>query len=116
MSVRSGHMDHQIDRLAHDITTIYQLIKWLHPRVRCGPHQAAFDRSCTNYFNSVKKSVAIFGVLIRDTQPNEGDLLARGRTLRGELASTTQCDLVALYLPCWQLDQLVPSNRQGGDS
>ena len=50
-----------------------------------------------------------------DTQPNERDLSARGKALRRKLASPTQCDLVALYLP-WKTDQLVPSIRQGGDS
>ena len=41
-----------------------------------------------------------FGVLIRDTQPNELDLQARGRTMAGKLQYPTTCDLSAIYLPC----------------
>ena len=115
MSGRSGQMGHQIDKLAHDLTTSYQLIYWLHQRTRGKPYQEAFDSSCISYFNSGRKSIALFGILIRDTQPNERDLSARGKALRRKLTSPTQCDLVALYLP-WKIDQLVPSIRQGGDS
>ena len=115
MSGRSGYMGHQIDKLAHDLTTIHQLFKWLYLRVKDGPYREAFDRSCKSYFNSGRKSVALFGVLIRDTQPNERDLSVRGKALRRKLATPTQCNLVALYLP-WEVDQLVPSIRQGGDS
>ena len=115
MSGRSGHMGHQIDKLAHDLTTICQLINWLHLRIKGGPYQEVFDRSCIDYFDSGGKSVMLFGVLIRDTQPNERDLSARGKGLRDILASPTKCDLVALYLP-WKMSQLVPSIRQGGDS
>lgn len=114
MSGRSGHMGHQIDKLAHDLTTIHHLVKWLYFKVRKGPYRDAFDRSCINYFNSGCKSVALFGIVIRDTQPNERDLSVRGEALRRRLTSPTQCDLVALYLP-WKLDQLIPSIRQGGD-
>ena len=64
-------MSHQIDRLAHDLTTIVQLLKWLYLRVKDGPYQEALNSACTEYFNSGEKSVALFGVLIRDTQPNE---------------------------------------------
>jgi hypothetical protein len=86
-----------------------------HLRTKGGPYQEAFDCSCISYFNTGRKSLVLFGVLIRDTQPNERDLSARGKALRRKLASPTQCDLVALYLP-WKTDQLVPSIRQGGDS
>lgn len=64
--------------------------------------------------NSGRKSLALFGILIRDTQPNERDLSARGIALRRKLTPPTQCDLVALYIP-WKIDQLIPSIRQGGD-
>lgn len=58
--------------------------------------------------------MALFGIPICGTQPNERDLSARGKALRRKLTPPTQCDLVALYLP-WKIDQLIPSIRQGGD-
>ncbi len=115
MSGRSGHMGHQIDTLGSDLTTLCQLLKWLHPRTKGGQFQDAFDRSCVTFFNSGSKAIALFGVLIRDTQPNARDLSARGSALRNRLAVPTQCDLIALYLP-WKSDQLIPAIRQGGDA
>jgi len=115
MSGRSGHMGHQIDTLASNLTTICQLLKWLHPRTKGGQFQDAFDRSCVAFFESGTKAIALFGVLIRDTQPNARDLSARGTALRNRLSTPSRCDLIALYLP-WKSDQLIPAIRQGGDA
>lgn len=115
MSGRSGHMGHQIDTLANNLTTLCQLIKWLHPRTKGEQFQGAFDRSCMAFFESGTKAIALFGVLIRDTQPNARDLSIRGTALRNRLAAPTRCDLIALYLP-WKCDQLIPAIRQGGDA
>ncbi len=115
MSGRSGHMGHQIDTLASDLTTLCQLLKWLHPRTKGSQFQDAFDRSCVAYFNSGRKAVALFGVLVRDTQANTRDLSVRGTALRGRLTAPTRCDLIALYLP-WKSDQLISAIRQGGES
>jgi len=115
MSGRSGHMGHQIDKLASNLTTLCQLLKWLHPRTKGGQFQDAFDRSCVAFFESGTKAIALFGVLIRDTQPNAKDLSVRGTALRNRLAAPTQCGLIALYLP-WKSAQLIPAIRQGGDA
>jgi hypothetical protein len=114
MSGRSGHMGHQIDALASNLTTICHLIKWLHPRTRGGNYQQAFDLSCISYFNSGTKAVALFGVLIRDTIPNKLDLSVRGNALRQKLAQPTLCNLIALYLP-WNTEHLTTNIRLGGD-
>jgi len=115
MSGRSGHMEHQIDKLASNLRTLCQLLKWLHPRTKDGQFQDAFDRSCVAFFESGTKAIALFGVLIRDTQPNAKDLSVRGAALRNRLAAPTRCDLIALYLP-WKSVQLIPAIRQGGDA
>lgn len=113
MSGRSEHMGGQILKLANNLRSVCQLIKWLLPRVRGTDHQEAFDSSCRGYFNSNNKSVALFGVLVRDTSPNLRDLSGRGTALRTELCPPTSCDLIALYLP-WKMDQLVRHIREGG--
>jgi len=115
MSGRSGYMGYQIEILAADVTTFCQLLKWLYQRVKNSSHKEAFQRSCTNYFNSGGKSVVLFGVLIRDTLPNERDLSVRGKALRRKFTAPTKCNLVALYVP-WNMDQLIPSIRKGGSS
>jgi len=106
----------QIDKLAFHMTTINQIIQWLYARVKCEQnqkHQEIFDSCCKSYFSSSNRRVALFGILIRDTEPDERDLVAGGKKLRDKLAPPTQCDLVALYIPL-KKSQLVESIRQGG--
>ncbi|AKB27151.1 hypothetical protein MSSIT_0432 [Methanosarcina siciliae T4/M] len=112
MSGRSGQMGHQIDKLANNLTIINQLLRWLLPRVKGTKYESVFDQASIAFFNSGNKQMAIFGVLIRDTSPNELDLSGRGKVLRKTLVSPTNCNLVALYLP-WSLDQLIDQIRGG---
>jgi hypothetical protein len=49
--------------------------------------------------NSNNKSVAIFGILIRDTKPNEKDISSRAKALAKKVEAPTDCQLFALYLP-----------------
>lgn len=113
MSGRSGHLGHQIDRLAHDFTILCQLLKWLLPRVKSGDYEAAFDEACKEFFNSGKKAVVLFGILVRDTDPDSRDLSGRGTALRKKLDEPTLCDLIAIHLP-WGSDQLIAHLRSGG--
>ena len=113
MSGRPGHMGHQIDSLAGEdgMTIIYQLIRWLHSRTKGSQFEQAFKCSSTSYFNSGRKSIVLFGILIRDTSPNKRDVSIRGDALRQKLTQPTRCKLIALYLP-WRIKQLVSQIRQ----
>jgi hypothetical protein len=115
MSGRSGHMGHQLDTLANDLSRICQLLKWLLPRVKNTQHQNSYDTASISFFNSKTKSVAIFGVLIRDTAENEKDLSVRGNALRKKFTLPTTCNLIALYLP-WPISALPAKIRNGGVS
>ena len=111
MSGRSG-MKHQLDELAHNLTLIGQLLKWLQPRCRGTAHEASFDSAVGLLLESGNRAVALFGVLIRDIQPDELDLSARAKTLAGSLQNPTRCQLIALYLPCTVAD--LPTRMSGG--
>ncbi len=111
MSGRSG-MTHQIDNLASDLSLICQLLKWLLPRCKGTDHETAFNAAIGLFLDSGNKAVALFGVLIRDTQPNALDLQARGQTLAGSLQAPTTCQLIAVYLPCAITD--LPARVSGG--
>ncbi len=113
MSGRSGGIGHQIDALATNLGTVYQLLNWLLPRVKGTANEAAFDQACTRYFNSQRRDVALFGVLVRDQAAREDDLRARGRNLGERLQLPTICRLIALYLP-WPIGQLPAAIRAGG--
>lgn len=115
MSGRSGHMGHQLDTLANDLTKICQLLKWLLPRVKNTQHQSSYDTASISFFNSNNKSIAIFGVLIRDTPANEKDLSARGTALQKKFSLPTNCHLIAIYLP-WPISELPAKIRNGGAS
>jgi len=95
---KSG-MTYQLDTLAHNLETIYQLLKWLFPRVKNTKHEIAFQEACVCYFNSDLRDLALFGILVRDQEPRESDLEARGRHLANHLQAPTRCHLIALYLP-----------------
>ncbi len=96
---RNG-MIHQIDSLANDLGLINQLLKWLLPRCKDTAHEVSFKTAVTLFLESGNKAVALFGVLIRDTQPNELDLENRGRSLADTLIAPATCQLIAIYLPC----------------
>ena len=99
MSGRSG-LIHQIDKLANNLSLARQLLIWLLPRCKGTDHEISFKAAVRLLLESGNKALALFGVLIRDTQPNELDLQARGRTMAGKLEYPTTCDLSAIYLPC----------------
>lgn len=100
MSSRSGHMGHQIDNLANNISTIYQLLYWLLPRVKGTEYETAYNKAVTLYLNSEKRAASLFGILIRDTEPIELDLSVRGNHLGNSVVNPTFCELIAVYLPC----------------
>jgi hypothetical protein len=115
MSGRSGGIGHQLDALASNLGTICQLLTWLLPRVKRTQHESSFNNACTRYFNSERRDVALFGILIRDKEARETDLQARGRSLGGSLQVPTRCQLIALYLP-FKISQLPTAIQQGGVS
>ena len=112
MSGRSGLM-HQIDNLASDLSLVCQLLKWLLHRCKETVYETSFKAAVRLFLESGNRALALFGVLIRDTQPNELDLQARGRTMAGKLEYPTTCDLRTIYLPCSIGD--LPSRILGGE-
>lgn len=115
MSGRSGGIGHQLDALANNLGTIWQLLRWLLPRVKGTSHVAAFNQACTRYFNSGRRDLALFGILVRDQEAKEADLLTRGRDLSQRLQAPTRCSLFAFYLP-WPISRLPQLIRQGGSA
>ena len=113
MNGRSG-MIHQIDNLANNLSLINKLLKWLLPRCKGTEHEASFNAAIGLFLDSGNKAIALFGVLVRDTQPNALDLHARGQTLAESLQCPTTCQLIAIYLPCAISD--LPARVAGGGS
>lgn len=113
MNGRSG-LAHQIDNLANELGLIFQLLKWLWTRCKRTEHEPSFNAAVTVFLRSGNKDVALFGVLIRDTAPNELDLRSRGHSLAKMLHDSSTCQLIALYLPCAITD--LPTRVLGGSA
>ena len=113
MTGRSG-MARQLENLATDIGLLHTLIRWLQPRCRGNSAEPHFNAAISLLFQSGNMAVTLFGVLVRDTQPNERDLRRRGQHLGGIVKAPAGCHLLALYLPCSIAS--LPARVQGGVS
>lgn len=109
-----GGMIHQIDKLASDLGVLNCLLKWLLPRCKGTEYETFFNSAIIRLLHSGNRAVAMFGVLIRDTEPNERDLKARGQSLAVTLLEPSTCKLISLYLPCAVAD--LPARIVGGVS
>ncbi|RFC35329.1 MAG: hypothetical protein DID92_2727744181 [Candidatus Nitrotoga sp. SPKER] len=99
MTGRSG-MAHQLENLVTDTSLLFTLLRWLQPRCRDNISKPLFDAAVGLLLQTGNKAMTLFGVLVRDTQPDELDLRSRGEHLSSIVQSPARCNLVALYLPC----------------
>ncbi len=99
MTGRHG-MVQQLESLATDIGILHTLIRWLQPRCRGNNVEPHFNAAIRLLLQSGNKAMSLFGVLVRDTQPNEKDLKGRGKHLGSIVKTPARCHLLALYLPC----------------
>ncbi len=99
MTGRSG-MTRQLENLVMDMGLLYTLIRWLQPRCRGNAAEQHFNAAIVTLLESDNKAIALFGVLVRDTPPDERDLRSRGQHLGACVKAPSNCYLLALYLPC----------------
>lgn len=111
MTGRRG-MTHQLENLVTDMRLLHTLIRWLQPRCRGNDAEPHFNAAIGLLLSSGNKAMTLFGVLVRDTQPNELDLRSRGQHLGKLVKAPARCHLVALYLP-YPITAL-PSGVNGG--
>lgn len=113
MTGRNG-MTRQLEALATDMGLLHTLIRWLQPRCRGNGAEPYFNAAISLLLQSGNKAMTLFGVLVRDTQPDERDLRNRGQHLGDIVKAPAGCHLLALYLP-WTIASL-PDRVQGGVS
>lgn len=99
MTGRKG-MTRQLENLATDMSLMFTLLRWLQPRCRANNAELHFNGAIRTLLQSGKKAMTLFGVLVRDTQPDERDLRSRGQHLSSIVNAPADCHLLALYLPC----------------
>jgi hypothetical protein len=100
-NVMNGHggMIYQLDKLVTELNLIFQLLRWLQPRCKNTDYEHQFNAAVGLLLHSGNKSIAIFGILIRDTTPSETDLKKRAESLAKTIQAPTICQLQAIYLP-----------------
>lgn len=98
MTGRNG-MTNQLENLASDLSLLFTLLRWLLPRCQNNDAQSHFNAAISLLLESRNKAMSLFGVLIRDTQPDEGDLRRRGQHLGSIVQAPASCHLLALYIP-----------------
>ncbi|MHB1333678.1 MAG: hypothetical protein ACYCY1_13875 [Sulfuriferula sp.] len=113
MTGRHG-MTRQLESLATDIGLLHTIIRWLQPRCRGNGAEQHFNAAISLLLQSGNKALSLFGVLVRDTQPDERDFRSRGQHLGGIVNAPAGCQLLALYLPCSIAS--LPARVQGGMS
>lgn len=95
---RSG-MTHQLDQLASNLCIHYCLLQWLYYRCKNTELWASFQTAIREYLESGGKALVMFGLLMRDTPPDNLDLKNRAETLSGGVVLPTMLELNAWYLP-----------------
>ena len=98
MSGRGG-MAWQLEQNATRLDVQRTLLQWLHARCQSESLGELYRKAVERYLESEGKALALVGVLLRDTQPSELDLKARGEALSQQVADPTRIDLFAWYLP-----------------
>ena len=69
-----------------------------HHAVRAG-WEPMFKSAAKRYLSSDTTDVAVYGVLVRDIEPNALDISGRARTLAANCPQQTDIEMYALYLP-----------------
>ncbi len=75
------------------------LLKWLRRRCKNTELWSLFEQAVTRFLNSSGCDIVIWGVLVRDTPPNERDLKARAAALATKVATVRRVELDAWYFP-----------------
>lgn len=95
---RSG-LIHQIDTLASQTNIHRALLKWLHARCVNTAFWPKYQSAVRRYLKSKGQDFMLVGVLLRDTDPDQLDLQARGNALAASIKPPLRFRLDAWYLP-----------------
>lgn len=96
----AGGMPDQLGKLATDFVIVGTLLQWLFSRCRGTEHEELLDSAIKLFFDYGTGAISLYGVLVRDTRPDEKDLLAGARALAEAVRDPKTCRLFAVYIPC----------------
>jgi hypothetical protein len=102
---RSG-LKKQLERL-RDSTEIksHIVVHYLGIRAKGASWQATYKSAASRYLAN-PRDVSLFGVLVRDTKPNELDVSARAKSLAKGCPAETTISVVVIYVPAGHIPNL----------
>lgn len=112
---RTG-LKQQLEDLRDKVTIRDDLVKYLGHRAHSSSWRDHY-RAASKRYISDNADVSLFGILIRDVQPHEGDLRARVNTLCKDCPDATGIELLAIYSPEHSIESLgekVVAIKKGG--
>jgi len=103
MTAKSG-MINELSNLKNDPDLRNALIKWLGFKVKTlandDPFKMDYQRALKVYMREgAMNKYFVFGILIRDTSPQDSDLKSSYESLKNNCSIETRLKLVALYIP-----------------
>lgn len=107
-----GGMINQLDRLVENMEIHHCLLRWLHPRCKSTDVWSIYKQAAARYLESGGRDIALFGLLMRDTEPYELDVRNRALDLSAHVSTPTNVELMAWYFPCPIVEW--PSRTTGG--
>ncbi|WP_347369187.1 hypothetical protein [Vibrio vulnificus] len=75
------------------------------------PWQFKFQSAAKRYVQSQGTDIAVYGVLVRDTEPREADIRGRARALSVDCPPETDIELHAIHIPTGEITNL-PARAQ----
>ena len=93
----------QLEDLRDEETIRDGLMTYLAHRALTASWRHRFERAAGRYLSN-SSDVQLFGFLVRDVEPHEGDLRARVASLEENCPKATRIELLALYLPSSSLE------------
>ena len=101
---RTG-LKQQLEDLRDKVGIRNDLFKYLGHRARNATWRDRFKAASKRYLNNTS-DVQLFGVLVRDVEPNVDDVRVRVEKLGNGCPAGTQVELLALYLPIGAIGNL----------
>lgn len=101
---RTG-LKQQLEDLRDKVGIRNDLFKYLGHRAKNAPWWDRFKAASKRYLNNTS-DVQLFGVLVRDVEPNADDVRVRVEKLGNGCPAGTQIELLALYLPTGAIGNL----------
>lgn len=82
------------------------LVKYLGRHANGKSWEDKFKSAATRYLQSKGVDIAIYGLLVRDTQPRQEDIAGRAQALGDDAPQLTSISLYAIYLPQQNIQKL----------